>query len=444
MQHVQRSSFAADLGPTPLQITGPSVLVVDDVEANLVSMRAVLEGMHCDVVLAQSGNDALRELLHREFALMLLDVQMPEMDGYEVARYVKENPYTREVPIVFLTAMNEDIDSMLRGYDSGAVDFLFKPINPVILRGKVRVFLELCRNKMQIEESRIALERTNAELEATARTKAELVDQFRQANAELEQAYNNLATTQSQLVQAAKMASLGELVAGIAHEINNPLAFVQSHLGTVKRSFSELEARVRPGLDEAGLKHWERAQNRVSEMNVGIERITELVLKLRTFSRLDEGSVKSVSVKECVQSVLTISKHRLGERIQVVATFGEPDVIECYAGLLNQAVMNLVSNAIDAIEGEGTLTITTGEKDGEYRISVGDTGSGIPEALRHRVCEPFFTTKPPGQGTGLGLSITYSIVQKHGGTLDIESNGERGTRMTIRIPASLGKKGSDQ
>jgi two-component system NtrC family sensor kinase len=279
------------------------------------------------------------------------------------------------------------------------------------------------------------------EMATVARTKAELVEQFRAANAELETAYNHLATTQSQLVQAAKMASLGELVAGIAHEINNPLAFVQSHLSTVKRALAGLEERVRPVLDENGIKQWERAQNRVSEMHIGTERISELVVKLRTFSRLDEGTVKSVSVKECVQSVLTISKHRLNERIQVVTELGEPDTIECYAGLLNQALMNLVSNAIDAIDGEGTLTIKAGASGNEYRISVADTGSGSPEALRQRVCEPFFTTKPPGKGTGLGLSITYSIVQKHGGYLDIEGNGERGTRMTIRIPVTVGKKG---
>jgi two-component system NtrC family sensor kinase len=375
--------------------------------------------------------------LHREFAVVLLDVQMPEMDGYEVARYAKENPYTRDVPIVFLTAMNEDIDSVLRGYGSGAVDFLFKPVNPVIVRGKVRVFLELCRGRLQVEESRAALEEANSELALVARTKAQLVEQFRQANADLEQAYSTVTTTQSQLVQAAKMASLGELVAGIAHEINNPLAFVQSHLHTVRRSLGELDAGVRPSLGEGALKHWERAQNRVSEMSLGIDRITELVVKLRTFSRLDEGAVKSVSMKECVQSVLTISRHRFGERIQVHTEFGEPDQIECYAGLLNQAIMNLVSNAIDAIDGEGSVTITTGGHDGEFYISVADTGSGIPEALRHRVCEPFFTTKPPGQGTGLGLSITYSIVQKHRGRLDIEANGERGTRMTIRIPTKL-------
>jgi two-component system NtrC family sensor kinase len=317
MLEVQSTSLAAELGPTPSAVAGPAVLVVDDVEANLKSMRAVLEGMRCDVVVASSGNDALRELLHREFALMLLDVQMPEMDGYEVARYVKENPYTREVPIVFLTAMNEDFDSVLRGYDSGAVDFLFKPINPAILRGKVRVFLELCRNRMQIEESRVALERAHAEMATVARTKAELVEQFRQANAELETAYNHLATTQSQLVQAAKMASLGELVAGIAHEINNPLAFVQSHLSTVKRTLSALDQRVRPVLDDSGIKHWERAQNRLSEMHIGTERISELVVKLRTFSRLDEGTVKRGYLVSRPQPAVEIAK-LLGKRFEIM------------------------------------------------------------------------------------------------------------------------------
>jgi len=421
----------------------PAVLVVDDVEANLVSLQALLEGMDCEVVLAQSGNAALRELLYREFAVVLLDVQMPEMDGYEVARYVSQNPQTREVPIVFLTAMDENTDSVLRGYGSGAVDFLFKPVNPTIVRSKVRVFLELARSRRQLEESRRALEHSNAELARVASAKSELLEQFQQANLELEAAYQNLTTTQSQLVQSAKMASLGELVAGIAHEINNPLAFVQSHLHTVRRCLDKLDPGVRPTLAETGLEQWERAQSRLSEINLGIERITELVLKLRTFSRLDEGTIKSVSVKECVESVLTISRHRFADRIRVVTEYGEPDLLECYAGLLNQALMNLVSNAIDAISGEGTLTISTGARDGEYRICVADTGSGIPEALRHRVCEPFFTTKPPGQGTGLGLSITYSIVQKHGGTLDIASNPQGGTRMTLRIPERVAKKGGE-
>jgi two-component system, NtrC family, sensor kinase len=393
----------------------PAVLIVDDVEANLISIEALLDGMDCQVVLVKSGNAALRQLLRREFAVMLLDVQMPEMDGFEVASHVSQNPATRDTPIVFLTAMHESDGHVLKGYGSGAVDFLFKPINPTILRGKVRVFLDLYRARQKLTESRHALET----------------------------AYQNLATTHSQLVQSAKMASLGELVAGIAHEINNPLSFLQSHLHTVRRSLAEVEPALGTSLPEPLAKHWERARNRLSEMDLGLDRVAELVIKLRTFSRLDEGAVKTVSVRECVESVLTISRHRMGEGIVVRAEYGEPDQLECYSGLLNQAIMNLVSNAIDAMAEGGTLSIATGQVGDRYQISVGDTGIGIPEELRHKVCEPFFTTKPPGQGTGLGLSLTYSIVQKHGGTLEIEDNGERGTRMTISVPFVLDAKSGD-
>jgi two-component system, NtrC family, sensor kinase len=413
-----------------------AVLVVDDVEANLRAMRAVLGDLDCELVLAQSGNAALRELLRQEFAVILLDVQMPEMDGYEVARHVSQNPNTRDVPIVFLTATHDTKD-VLRGYGSGAVDFLFKPIDRTIVRSKVRVFIDLYRSRRQIADSRRELERVNAELSAVATAKAALADQFRDANFELDRAYQDLKVTQSQLVQSAKMASLGELVAGVAHEINNPLAFVQSHLGTVRRALGEIEAGLVPRLSETEARHWDKARQRLSEMHLGIERIAELVIKLRTFSRLDEGEAKQVSVRESIESVLTISRHRCGERIKVETVYGEPDVIECYSGLLNQALLNLVSNSIDAISGEGTITITTGAVGNRYAIKVSDTGSGIPPELRARVCEPFFTTKPPGQGTGLGLSITYSIVQKHQGTLTIDDRPSGGTEITISIPMAV-------
>jgi two-component system, NtrC family, sensor kinase len=215
------------------------------------------------------------------------------------------------------------------------------------------------------------------------------------------------------------------------------LAFLQSHLHTARRSLSELEPVLRPGLSEPLSKHWDRAQNRLSEMNLGLDRVAELVIKLRTFSRLDEGALKSVSVRECVESVLTISRHRFGERIVVRTEYGVPDELECHSGLLNQAIMNLISNAVDAMADGGTLTVITGQRGDRYQITVADTGTGIPKELRDKVCEPFFTTKSPGQGTGLGLSITYSIVQKHRGTLHIEDNGERGTRITISVPLTV-------
>jgi two-component system NtrC family sensor kinase len=394
-----------------------SVLVVDDVEANLMAMDSVLSDMGCEVVLAKSGTEALRRLLKTEFAVMLLDVQMPLMDGYEVAQHARRNPSTRDVPIIFLTANHDNEEGVLRGYGSGAVDFLFKPINVPILRSKVRIFLELYNGRRQIEDAKAQLEETHRQLEL---------------------AYREQQATQSQLVHSAKMASLGELVAGVAHEINNPLAFVVSHLQTARRSLEEVKGEVLPHLSEPARGHWERAESRLREMDLGLERIRDLVIKLRTFSRLDEGEQQRVSVRENIEAILTILAHRLKDRIEVEIQFGEPDMLECYPSILNQAIMNLIANAIDAIEGKGKLGIVTGGDSEGYSIAISDSGSGIPEALRERVFEPFFTTKPQGQGTGLGLSITYSIVRKHGGTLELRDRPGGGTTAIIRIPPLAG------
>jgi two-component system, NtrC family, sensor kinase len=387
----------------------PKVLVVDDVRANLRVMGAVLEPLDCEVIFASSGSEALALLPHHDFAVFLLDVQMPVMDGYALAQALRQDPKTQDVPIIFLTAASLTDENVLRGYGSGAVDFLFKPLNQTILCSKVRVFLDLFVSQQH------AL----------------------QAKKDLERAYEELKTTQSQLVQSAKVASLGELVAGIAHEINNPLAFSLSHLGTARRSLAKAEELIGLALPPAARNELDRAATRLREMDVGLERIQGLVTKLRVFSRLDEGEWKAIGMRESVESVLMILAHRTKGRIVVETKFGDPDVVECYPTLLNQAILNLVANAVDAMPESGNLTIRTGELAGSYEISVEDSGPGIPAALRERVLEPFFTTKPVGQGTGLGLSISSSIARKHGGTLLIDCPERGGTRATIRFPLAL-------
>jgi two-component system NtrC family sensor kinase len=258
--------------------------------------------------------------------------------------------------------------------------------------------------------------------------------ELKRVNEDLKSAYAELQLKQLQLIQSAKMASLGELVAGIAHEINNPLAFILSHLSTASASVTKAEAALARPAPEATIEHLQRARERLHETEIGAERIRDLVLKLRTFSRLDEGERKNVNVSECVASVIKILEHRFMELIRVQTHFGYPDMVECFPGLLNQAIMNLISNAVDAIEGQGEISITTGADGGDYVIAVADTGHGIPEELHARVLEPFFTTKPVGVGMGLGLSITYSIVQTHGGTLDLSPRVGGGTVATIRFP----------
>jgi two-component system, NtrC family, sensor kinase len=395
-----------------------SVLVVDDIEANLKSMAALLESSGAQIVLARSGEEALRLLLRREFAVMLLDVQMPGMDGYEVAQHARSNRSTRDVPIIFLTASDNSQENIERGYGSGAVDFLFKPVNAAVLRSKVRVFLELYSGRRELKDAKLSLE---------------------QANAVLQQAYSELQSTQSQLVQSAKMASLGQLVAGVAHEVNNPLSFTIGHLDTVKRSLAALVATLPPPLPTDGAMHLARANSRLAEMSLGLERIRDLVVKLRTFSRLDEGERKTVSLKECVDSVLTILSHRLADKVEVTTSFERVEELDCYPSLLNQALLNLISNSVDAIletpEGCGTIDVSglRGD-DGVVRIRIADSGVGLAPNAREHLFEPFFTTKAVGSGTGLGLSITYSIIKKHGGTLSLESGKERGTVASITLP----------
>lgn len=415
----------------------PAVLIVDDVEANLVVLRVLLEGVRCKVTSANSGTQALRALLRNDFAVMLLDVQMPEMDGYEVARHARMNPATRDVPIIFLTATHDSPENVSRGYGSGAVDFLFKPLDSAVLLSKVRVFLELYSGRQKLAEANRQLEGKNRELRALAEVEAEAARDLRRANEDLQTAYQDLQAAQSQLVQSAKMASLGELVAGVAHEINNPLAFVLSHLETTKKSLEQFRLDVPAEVPERAEKLWERAQSRLAETELGLGRIRDLVLKLRTFSRLDEGERKRVSIGECLESVLTILDHRMADRINVVRDLQPSVMLECYPALLNQVLLNLVANSIDAIEGKGTITIKAGPEADAFSITIADTGSGIPKEVRERVLDPFFTTKPVGQGTGLGLSIAYSIIKKHGGTLDLSDAPGGGTLATILIPQRL-------
>jgi len=267
-----------------------------------------------------------------------------------------------------------------------------------------------------------------------AETQQTLLEELREEHDALTAAHDELKRTQAQLVQAAKMASLGALVAGIAHEINNPLAYAYAHLTTVERSLGIVAKELGAEIARAAAEPWQRALERTREAQAGLKRIQELVYQLRTFSRLDEGELKLVSVRESVESVLTILRHRLGDRIALTAAWNGPDKLICFASLFNQAVMNLVVNAIDAIEDQGVISIATRAVGGFFELTVTDTGRGIPEAVRDRVFEPFFTTKPIGEGTGLGLSITYSIAKKHGGVVELAPRGGGGTVATLRFP----------
>jgi two-component system NtrC family sensor kinase len=412
------------------------ILAVDDSATYLHELSNVLLDEGYEVVAARSGGEALEMLAAQTVDCILLDLVMPDIDGIETCRRIKSSPVFRDIPLIMLTA-HEDRATMIEGLSTGADDFIAKSSEFEVLKARVRA--QLRRKQFEDEHRHIREQLLSKELEATearaarelSETRARMVEALELKNQELSHAYAELKQAQSRLVQSAKLASLGELVAGVAHEINNPLAFVISHLTTARSSVGRLAP---PAPDVSRTQHWQRAQDRMEEMAHGLDRIRELVLKLRTFSRLDEGERKVVSVRECVDSVLTILMHRLRDRIVVETRFGLPEQLDCFPSLLNQALMNLLANAIDAIEGKGKIMIEGGAQGESYLLRIVDSGCGVPEALRERIFDPFFTTKEVGKGTGLGLSITYSIVKKHGGSLELRDAEGGGTAAEIVLP----------
>ncbi|RYZ04591.1 MAG: response regulator [Myxococcales bacterium] len=438
LQAVLRST-SADRAQAASLLDPKRILAVDDSNTYLNELSSVLRAEGYEVVAARSGSAALEMLAAQSVDCILLDLVMPDMDGIETCRRIKASPLFRDVPLIMLTA-REDRAAMIEGLSTGADDFIAKSNEFEVLTARVRA--QLRRKQFEDEHRSIREQLLRSELEATearaarelAEARARMVEALEAKNLELSSAYQELKQTQSRLVQSAKLASLGELVAGVAHEINNPLAFAISHLQTARTSLAALPKEA-PALGDS--KHWTKARDRMDEMAGGLDRIRELVLKLRTFSRLDEGERKEVSVQECLDSVLTILGHRLRHRIHVDVQLVAPTMLDCYPSLLNQAIMNLIANAADAIAEEredGKLTIRGGAEGGSYVLSIADNGCGIPEALRERVFDPFFTTKDIGKGTGLGLSITYSIIKKHGGTLDLLPAPGGGTFAEVRLP----------
>lgn len=327
-------------------------------------------------------------------------------------------------------------DFLVEAFAAGADDVVSKADGDVLVM-RVR---GLIRRKLLEEDNRRiagefgarerALERARAEAEA-AEARAALAGALERANTDLATLNRKLTDTQAKLVQAAKMASLGELVAGIAHEINNPLAFILAHQGTVERLLGEI---VEPS-DQAGAQRaLTKCRDRVGSMRLGLTRIQDLVLNLRKFSRLDEGERTLVNVPDSIETVLALIQHKLGSRIAVRRDFAGRPEIHCTPALLNQVVMNVLGNAADAMPESGTITIVTESTPDTDLIRISDTGPGIPESLREKIFEPFFTTKPVGAGTGLGLAIAYSVVQAHSGSLTVETAQGGGACFVIGIP----------
>ncbi|MBW4642097.1 MAG: hybrid sensor histidine kinase/response regulator [Goleter apudmare HA4340-LM2] len=423
------------------------ILVVDDTPANLEVICETLGDAGYEVITAIDGDRALKRVQTHPPDLILLDVQMPRIDGFETCKRLKADPTTANIPVIFMTALS-DTESKVKGFDLGAVDYVTKPFQEKEMLARVKTQLQLWQLTKNLE-THIA-ERT----------------------AELKIALDQLHHSQIQLVQSEKMSALGNLVAGVAHEINNPVGFIAGNLQPAQEYIADLfqiialyqqdlphpSATLQAAIQEINLEYLQDDLPRLlASMQEGVNRIRNISTSLRTFSRADCDRPTLFNIHEGIDSTLMILQHRLKANefrpaIQVIKHYGDIPQIECYVGQLNQVFMNILANAIDALEevtqkrsiadietNPHQITIRTQLVDDSrlVQLRIQDNGIGMSPEVKQRAFDHLFTTKEVGKGTGLGLAIANQIVtKKHNGSLDVNSTLGQGTEFIITFPVT--------
>ncbi|MDO6413561.1 response regulator [Sphingomonas sp. BIUV-7] len=422
---------------------GPiNFLIVDDLPENLLSLEALLRRDGLAFLKAQSGDEALELLLREQVALALLDVQMPGMDGFQLAEFMRGNERTRHIPIIFLTAGTADNQRRFRGYEAGAVDFIQKPIEADILRSKANVFFDLHHQRRLIQDQRDALE---ASATALAQAADALEDQVKERTAELEDALARLQAETAErekaeafLRQSQKMEAVGQLTGGIAHDFNNMLTGIIGSLDLMQR-------RIAEGKVDALDRYMDAASTSAT-------RAAALTQRLLAFSRRQSLDTKPVDINALVTTMTNLLESAIDAKIDFsvqLAPVLPAAMVD--ANQLENAILNLCINARDAMPDGGALTVETslvdldaayvasrpGLSPGRYVvIAVSDSGTGMSPDIIERAFDPFFTTKPLGHGTGLGLSMVYGFVRQTGGAVRIHSLMGMGTSIKLYLPVT--------
>ncbi|MGF1494570.1 MAG: sensor histidine kinase [Microcoleaceae cyanobacterium] len=422
-----------------------SVLIVDDSPMNGEALSIVLGEQGFSIILAENGEDAIQQLQNCAPDLILMDVVMPKMDGFETCRRLKLEQKTQDIPVIFMTSLTEP-EERIKGLNLGAVDFITKPFLAEEIIARVNIHLQLRNLNKNLEQ------------------------QVQERTEKLARALDELKKSQLQLIQSEKMSALGQLVAGIGHEINNPLNFISGNLrfvsdqveslfniirlyqNTLPESSQEIEAE----LEDIDLDYMERdLPKMIHSMQEGTKRMKEISTSLRIFSRSDNLEKVLIDLHESIDSTLMILGHRLKsnevrDQIEVIKQYGNLPLVPCFPGLINQVFMNLLANSIDAIDETSEAKSAKGqpnypyqilictefvESQDEVKIWLQDNAKGIPLDILEKIFEPLFTTKPVGKGTGLGLSISYqNVVEKHNGTLTCNSTPGYGAEFVITLP----------
>jgi signal transduction histidine kinase len=427
-------------------VSAPHILLVDDTPTNLKVLAEALQGQGWKTLMAADGESAIEQVEYRRPDLILLDVMMPGIDGFETCRRLKANPTSHDIPIIFMTALSDTLDKV-RGLELGAVDYITKPFQQEEVIARTKLHLRLSQLTLQLEQQ--VAERTQALTDSLA----------------------ELQSTQLQLVQSEKMSTLGQMVSGIGHEINNPINFISGNLEYIRTYAHDLfrlidlyqqklpaDAEINALRQSIDLDYLTTDLPKiVRSMHDGTERLQDISLSLRTFARGDVSTTVEYQVEEGLDSTLMLLSHRIKAdeqrpAIAIVKQYQNVPQIECYPGQLNQVFMNLIANAIDALEEAnqvGNLAysdlleqpnqiVISTEFDpiGNYlTIRIKDNGPGIPATVKTRIFEPSFTTKAVGKGTGLGLPISRQIIEeKHRGELTCISELGQGTEFVMHLP----------
>ena len=298
----------------------------------------------------------------------------------------------------------------------------------------IAVGRKLSGERLSVDDRQLL--RTLANQSSIAIENAKAFDEIAKLNesleARVEERTRELRETQNQLMQSEKMSSLGQLVSGVAHELNNPIGFVHANLQLLDEFIDKLMAAEHDGRDTEKVR--ESITKLLTRSREGTERVKEIVQDLRTFSRMDQAEIQVADLNEEIDRTLALMEPRLKNTIEVERHYGDLPEVRCYPGQLNQVFLNLLMNACDALENGGTITITTQPSDLGARLEFSDDGMGIPLDVQTRIFDPFFTTKEVGKGTGLGLSLSHGIIERHGGRFLVYSQPGQGATFVIDLP----------